>query len=384
MTFGLTTAGLVPARLEDVRAQIVTDFEAAFGANVNTDPESVNGQIIDAVAERLATLWEAMDLVNDACQLYAASGDALDRFVQGYLTRLPATFTKIAALPLAGDPFAVIPAGSVVKEATTGTRYALDAQVTLDGAGAGTGAFTAEVSGPIAALTGSTFTIETPISGWNSAGPSTADATPGTNKETDSELRIRYLASLQAAGASAEAIRAQLLRDPTITQAVVIENRSNLPDAEGRPGHSYETVVVGGADQDIVDTIWNHGPIGIQPYGNQAGTALDTTGQSHPIGWSRPVDLDVWIELDLTIAADYPTDGDALVLAEVLAFGNSLVIGQDLESWRLLRVIETPGIDRLVLRWGTAASPSNDNPIAVAGVEIGKLDSARVQIAHVP
>ena len=175
------------------------------------------------------------------------------------------------------------------------------------------GAATATATGPLQGLAGTIDTIATPIFGIAGV-TNTADAVLGRNRETNAEYRIRHLRSLSARGnATTEAIRGRLLTDVAgITFAHVVDNDTDEIDAAGRPAHSFEAFVIGGADQDIWNSIFGSKPAGIKAWGNTIGSALDSVGDSHEVRFSRPVSLYLHLRITVTPGEGYPTTGDPL------------------------------------------------------------------------
>ncbi len=95
MSFGLTTGGFVPKRLEDIKADLEAAFTEEFGV-VNTTPESVIGQWIGIFSRLFAELWEQCELVYSAQYPSTAQGVALDKVVQlNGITRNPATKSSV-------------------------------------------------------------------------------------------------------------------------------------------------------------------------------------------------------------------------------------------------------------------------------------------------
>lgn len=95
MSFGLTAAGFVPKRLEDIKTDLEAAFTEEFGV-VNTTPESVIGQWIGIFSRLYAELWEQMELVYSAQYPSTAQGIALDNIVQlNGITRNPATKSTV-------------------------------------------------------------------------------------------------------------------------------------------------------------------------------------------------------------------------------------------------------------------------------------------------
>jgi len=212
------------------------------------------------------------------------------------------------------------------------------------------------------------------------------DAEKGNNTETDSELRTRRVNTLRGiAAARLEGIRAFLLTVPDVTSATVFENTTLVTDVTGRPAKSIECLVVGGTDQDILDAVFDRKAAGIESHGDVSGTVIDSQGESHTSKFSRPSSVNVWLELDLTVDADYPSDGDDLVEADVLEYASQLEIGEDVIVYPYLvsSFSSVQGITDIVVRVGTTASPTTDDNIVIEETEIASFDSSRITITQV-
>ena len=238
----------------------------------------------------------------------------------------------------------------------------------------------AEEAGAVQAPAGSLTVIETPVTGWTSVS-NEADATVGNEIETDAELRLRQALTVQRSGAGTlEAIRADLLTLPDVETVLIFENTTLAVDAFGRPAKSFEVVIHGGADADIAKTIWEDKPAGIEPYGSTTVATLDSMGFEHDIKFSRPTLVPIYLELDLTTTADYPADGDDRVKAQVMAYGESLNLGDDVivYPWLVARLVNVPGIIDVVVRIGTAADPTTDANVAVGTFQLASFDESRI------
>jgi len=125
MTYGLTPQGFNTPRLANVKQFLEDDFVASLG-DVNTDPQSVAGQLIGIFAKVYADLWENLEDVYFSQYPNSAAGTSLDNVVQlNGITRLPATQTSVVAT-CDGLEGTYIPANSLARVPTTGdTFYAL-------------------------------------------------------------------------------------------------------------------------------------------------------------------------------------------------------------------------------------------------------------------
>ena len=136
--------------------------------------------------------------------------------------------------------------------------------------------------------------------------------------------------------------------------------------------------MVGGADQDIWDSVLANKAGGIETVGSESGTSVDSEGGSHTIKFSRPTEIDIYLDLTLTTDADYP--GDSVVELAVLAFGAALTTGRDVipNPYLMAAIGAIQGITDVVIDIGTSGSPSGDANIVIAETELAVFDSGRI------
>jgi hypothetical protein len=209
------------------------------------------------------------------------------------------------------------------------------------------------------------------------------DQVTGRNTETDAELRLRRAETLQIAGkATVDAIRSALLDLDGVTDVIVFENDTMILDLDGRPPKSFECVVNGGDDQEIADKIWDVKAAGIATYGSETETITDSQGQNHFVYFSRPTNLLVYLEVDLTTNTEFPASGLAEAEAALVAAGNAFGIGKDVIVYpKLISALNSiPGIEDVVIRIGLSPSPTLDDNIDVAINEIAAFDTSRTTV----
>lgn len=244
----------------------------------------------------------------------------------------------------------------------------------------------ATVDGPTQGQAGTINVIVNPVSGLD-RGLNVQDAIIGRDVETDNEARARRAQTLQAAGAGTpEAIEARL-RDLTgVTDAFVFENQTLIADTDGRPPKSFEAVVNGGLEQDIIDLLWLVKPAGIATFGQITGTATDSQGQPQTISFSRPTQLDIFVEVDLTVDPNtFPSNGLASARDAIVDRGNQFGIGGDVIVIPTLicALDNIPGILDIDIRIGTSPSPTSDANIPVAVNEVPVFDSSRTTVVAI-
>jgi len=388
MAFGITDTGFNRKRLDDILVDKNDAIRAVFGVDVNLTPQSPDGQLSGILADSDAALWELIEDAYNAFNPDGVTGVQQDNLVElNGINRLPATSTT-AALDLVGLANLVIPAGVIVATAT-GVQFAIPNQVQLDGAGIATGVpSNAVIAGNVAALAGTITTIVTAISGWTSV-TNPADAIPGTNEETDSDLRVRRQASVAFPSQSIlDGIFAAISNVAGVESVTVLENDTNVVDSNGQDPHSVQAVVKGGADQDIADALFFKKAAGISTVGTTTIAVVDTQGISHDINFQRPVEIDIFVIVNVTQTTGYPVTGDADITQAIIDYANGdLIAGrgfgvnQDvIHSEIYTPVNRTPGMTVDSIFIDTSASPSATADIPIAFNEISNFITANITV----
>lgn len=245
----------------------------------------------------------------------------------------------------------------------------------------------AETAGAVLGPAGSLTVVETPVSGVDGV-DNLLDAEVGLEVETDSELRIRRQVELRRAGsATVEGIRNAVLAVEDVVQALAVENATGTTDEDGRPAHSIEVVVQGGDDDEVAAAIFASKGAGIQAYGTTSVDVTDSMGVVHAIGFSRPDTREIFVIANIvpnTNAAEgavYPEDGDDLIAAAILEFGEALQIGQDVIVNQFYTPINTvPGVFGIEFLVGFSDPPTTSTNLSIAADEIAEFDSTRIEV----
>jgi len=381
MAFGLTLDGFNRKRLADIKAEKETAFKAIFGENINLNPQSNFGQIIGIESESEALVWELAELVYNAFYPSTAQGIQLSNLVTlNGIERRAATKSK-ATLTLTGVDGTIIPAGSLVAIPNNTEQFSTDLGVVIS-SGTATVNATALNDGPIIALSGSITQIDTPIFGWQTV-TNPSDATEGTNQETDAELRDRRSKSTQAAGQNlVDALFGQLSNLDNVTSARVISNGTGSTSVEGIPAHQFLSIIEGGTNSDIADTIWINTPQGILSYGDITEQIIDSQGFPQDIKFSRPISKDIYFKVTVTTDANYPGSGDLDITDNIVEFGKSAYeIGEDvILSQFYTPVNAVPGVISIDIRIGFSASPTGTTNLVLAFNELANFDQLFVQV----
>jgi hypothetical protein len=271
---------------------------------------------------------------------------------------------------------------------------------------------TADITGAVAYVTATRLTIESLTVGVNSQIAITGGAansilnfvetafngvsgaaTLGRELETDEEFRLRREALLRITGkGTLEAIRAALLDVDLVQQAFVFENDTNAVDVNGLPPHSFEAVVFAGDDVDIAQSIFDTKPIGIQTHRDpgpdgRTEAIVDSQGTSHDINFSRPTQIQMFIEADITVDTATFGGGDAIAGVEQVkqalkAEGDTLQIGDDVVILRFgcAPLVVTGVVDVTLMQVEDIFPPTNTANIVIPPRDIATFSTADMVI----
>ena len=217
-------------------------------------------------------------------------------------------------------------------------------------------------------------------------------ADEGRERETDEELRVRRYESVSIIGASTQnAITANVRNLEAVTAAFIIEN-DTFATVDGIPAKSFETVVEGGDEQTIAQTIFDYKPVGIKPHGTITRTVVDGDGNSVIVRFSRPVDVFIRVEVDYTTYTEetLPSTAEDAIKTAVITYGNTLNIGKDVIPKRFYGGIyaAVDGLDDVTVRVSKSYdevtwTPYTEDSISIGVKEASVFDITRVTVAEV-
>lgn len=388
---GLDSNGFTPKPLEDIQSDLESRFRSVFGAAISLIAQSIFGQLIGIIADRLTDLWQLALALYNATTREGAVGVQLDNV--GALTgsaREQATYTKVTCT-CSGTPTTVITAGRLIRIPGLSYQFTNDAPGTIGGGGTVDIEFRATETGPRVAPAGTVTQIDTPVSGWDTVTNALDHSVLGADVEKDSAYRLRQVAELRAQGGStAPAIRAKVRAVENVTECFVFENDTGVTDANGVPPYSFECVVEGGDDNAVAQAIRNSKPVGTPSYGTTTETVEDANGFPVDDSFSRPTNLNIYITVTVTVfATKFPSDGADTLKEALAAYEENYTIGAEVRASALMPTIFStfdPGVilESTMPLIGTSASPGSSSTITVTNRQKARLDTSRIVINVVP
>ena len=380
---GVDSTGFTIKTLQEVLADLDASLRTELGENLRLDADSVLGQIRGAIGTEISLVWEALGEVAAALDPDQAVGVYLDALaaLSGITPRQQAT-RSTGTITVNGTSGTVIPAGSRVRDAASTVTVETTASATI--AGATSVPVQALTTGPIEAGAGTLTVIVTPVAGWSSS-TNAAALTPGQNIESDLQLRARREASLQASGTGTDGgIRAALLE--IVEQAVVLSNRTTSTAADGTPAHAVRAILYPDPNSATVEAAiatayFGQLPAGIQAWGTSVtATVTDSQGVDHTIEWDYAAEVDVYIDVTVTLAPGSDVVA-ADIQAAIVAYVNALEVGDDVRVLRVYQAIQA--VSDEVLSASSLAIDIVDPPVATSDLAIDIDEIARTATANI-
>lgn len=384
MTTSIDDTGYHRTRLDEYLANLTSAFQGIYGTDVDVSSSSPDGQWLGVLAEAFADFDELLEAVYNGRSAGGARGAALARLslLNGVIKK-PASFATVP-ITLSGTPGTVVTDGALIATDDTDPPdvFQVNGPLTIGGGGTVTGTARASVIGSAPrAASGHLTVIQTVISGWTAA-TNTADATIGSETETDPDLRIRRRASV--------ALPSQGILDGTfaaldqltgVQHVVVYENPESTPKAlKGGTliGHAIQVIIDGGDPADIANAIWLKKSVGVTQVGATSQDITDTQGQTQTMRWDAPIGVPVYVTITLSEAVGGATKTaiqDALV-----AWGTANSnIGQDVIWSQLFGPInQTPGLSVLALYLDRTPSPAVQTSLVINFDEIARWADVRI------
>ncbi len=325
---GLSATGFEAKALSTIEEEIGARMRANISPTLNLSSRSVMGEWNGCVASQARQCWEAAQEGYASRDPETAEGAQLDSLLKLVIgKRIAATHsTALMTITLAAGTYA---AGTLVVYVVGNpdARFTNDAAITSAGATEVGVPFTAEAEGAVVANLGTLTQIANPVTGF-SAPTNPAAATLGSARETDAEYRARWRLSLARKGStSVDAIRADLLASTDddgagATFAVVRENTGDAVDGDGVASRGIGAWVLGGTDADVAQVLFESKAAGIATSGTTTINHTDSQGQVHAVKFTRPAEVLVYIEADVTVlTGTYPTEEFATVDVAILHGG---------------------------------------------------------------
>ncbi len=322
--------GLRVKTAAQLRADLETGFRNAYGADINIEQNSPDGQMIGIIEQQGVDIRELAVSINAGFDPDQATGVVLDQRValnnitrrSGTYTTQPIDITVDRTLTLDGldadfnNPDGV---GYSIQDGSGNEFILVDTDTLV--AGTHTRNFRAREIGQVETTVGTITNFVTIVLGVTSVNNSSGALQTGQNEETDMQLRVRRRQSVAIASTGyLNGIEAAFRALDGVTDARVFENVTNTVDADGIPAHGFWAIVEGGANTEIANVIYTRKSYGSNLTGDVTVNIPRPTGDTFVARFDRPTaeNLHVRFEIQPT-QPDATFDQDAIKDAIVAA-----------------------------------------------------------------
>ena len=301
--------GLTVSTAAEITTTLTTGMQAIYGADINVDSNSPDGQFIGINTQANVDIRELLVSINNSFDPDQAVGIQLDQRcainniprIGGTYTVQPISIVTNATVTLAGldsnynNPNGV---GYTVQD-SSGNLFILAATTTLT-AGTTVCDFRAQQVGQVSVPINTITTPVTIIPGVVSVNNPNSAITVGITQETDGQFRIRRAQSTaNATSGNSTGLQGNLLALPGVTEAVVYQNRTNTTDANSIPPHCIWVVEAGGASSDIANLMYKTISDGCDMKGSNSYSVTTPSGAIFTAKWDNPTPETLYIEFDI-------------------------------------------------------------------------------------
>lgn len=303
-------------------------WQAAFDNKLNLDPATPQGQLMASLAAIVQDKNSQLLFLANMFNPSTSRGVYQDAIAAIYfITRQAAQATTVqvvcTGLPgtvIAGQDSSVTPARVKTMDGTVlvcliGGTIPAGGEITLP--------FVAQTSGPVVVEANSVTTIVQAQPGWDTV----ANPDPGvTGRDVESRQAFEERRRLSVAYNSRSMLASIYARVGNLTGVIDLLARQNRTDAPVEDNgvtlapHSVYIAVLGGADADIAEAIYNSVSGGCDYNGNTSVEYTDpVTGAVETILFERPEEYAFAIEVTLQKNATTPSDVGARIKSNILA-----------------------------------------------------------------
>lgn len=306
----LDASGLTIDTLNEIISKLEDGYRDIYGNDIILDSNTPDGQLINIYAQSQRDLLEVVQQVYTGFDIEQAIGVVLDQRVSLLsVQRQGATFTQqqveitidrsltldgldAAATDLDGTGYTVAD--------DAGTQFILLDTFNAPSAGTYNLTFRAKDLGSVTTIPNTITNPVTVVLGVTNIDNPTGALEIGVDGELDSSLRLRATRSTaNKSEGFIDGLTGLLLNIDGVTSARVYENDTAATDSNGIPPHSIWTIVEGGANTDIANTIYATKNAGCGMKGDIDIEIITVNGNIFTARFDRPSSRSLWIRFDI-------------------------------------------------------------------------------------
>lgn len=294
--------GLTIESKTNLVAFLIAAYQYLYGADINVDSNSPDGQLIQIFAQADEDFLELLLLTYNLFAVPTAFGVRLDQLLalngiqrkQGTFTQAQVLVTATLAVTAPGQDQTAITPFTVADNA--GNQYQLVTSHVFSVAGSATLTFQSVAIGQVETTANTITNIITSTLGISTVNnPSTASDSIGVNEETDSQLKVRQAQSFNlAATGPSDSMEAALKNIPSVVDAIVIENNTN-GTVNTVPAYTVWPIVNGGTALEIGQAIYAKKSPGTPMKGSNSQIISRPNGTTFTAKWDVAIAQPLYI-----------------------------------------------------------------------------------------
>lgn len=300
--------GLVTQSLEEIVQDLTQKWQSIYGADINVEQNSPDGQLINILAQEKKDLLDLITSIYNNLDpdrvigipqqiLYKWNGLFIKAYTYSYVY-IDVNVTGPVNLQGLDDNIDNADVTGYTVTDTAGNRWILANSQSLQ-TGSYTLNFRAAQLGAIEALPNTINVMETIVTGVASVNNPAANYITGNQGESSSAFRLRRAQSMATPSQGFdESLQSQLNGLDTVTQVKVYDNRTNA-EVNGIPAHTVWVVVQGGQPDEIGRVIYNNVPPSIPMKGTQSVVIPKQNGDIQTVYYDIPSAVPLYIRMTI-------------------------------------------------------------------------------------
>lgn len=380
--------GFSVSETSEIREEVAQDWVNAFKEtgrpDLNTDPETPQGQLIDSQTAAIHQKDTELAFLANQFNPQTASGRWQDALAKIYfLSRKPA-INSTAVCTLTGMNGTTVTAGALIRSSYDSTLWILNKDAVIGENGTVTAVFTCQTEGAIQAGAGTLTQIVTTTPGWDAV-TNAQTAEVGQLAESQAAFETRRYQSVALNGRSTTAsVYARVADLKNVIATYVTDNKTNVNksiDGYTLKPHSIYVAVIGGDNSDIAKAIYNSVSAGCDYNGNTTVNVTDeNTNAVESVTFMRPSQLHLYVKLTIQDDGNLPDGYESIIKEAVYNNFYGLDTQTTINGDAILRVVMNTDI------YASRFMPSilNAGISQLLRVELSQNNSTWGDFIHVP
>ena len=333
ITFGST--GFLAPSGPDILAGVEADISAAFGASLNFNLNTPQGQLASSEAAIIANADEVFVYQSQQTDPNYAQGRWLDAIGYIYFINRNGAEPTVLTCTCTGAAGTVLPGGGLVNATIVDDAdnlYVATSTATIGLGGTVTVNFACTVPGPVAVPTANEVSIYQAIPGWDSVVVASGEV--GSNTETDAAFRLRRSDSVASNSfGSIGSIIGAVAQVSGVLDYYGYDNATNgtvTVSGVSIAANSIYICVAGGSSSDVAQAIWSKKAPGCSYTGGTTVTVYDNNPLyaapiAYTVKFQIPTSLQILFSVTIVNSAQVPSNATMLIQnALISAFGGNV------------------------------------------------------------